>query len=94
MPGWRALLAFGVTGVAGALAYRGDWAVFVLAATVVVLPVSGWVYGELAATREMMCGQGRHRKRHGPLDAAMAALAAAARMPPPEWISARAPREE
>ena len=78
----RALLALGTLSSAGAFGYRGDWAWAGVAAAAVLLPVAWRVRGELLATRAMMCGQGRHRRRHGPLDAAMAALAAVARVPP------------
>ncbi len=77
-----ALLAFGGLSSAGALGYQGDWMLAIMVAAVVLLPAVWWVRGELLATRAMMCGQGRHRRRHGALDAAMAALTAVAKAPP------------
>ena len=54
-----------------------------MAVVVALLPLAAWVCGELVATRALMRGVQRHRKRPVSLDAAMAALKAAARMPPP-----------
>ena len=72
-PGW---LGFGVAGSALVLACCGDWRAAGVAAVVALLPLAWWVCGELAATKALMCGAGRHRKRRGSLDAAMAALRA------------------
>ena len=84
----RMWLAFAGVGCAGALAYRGDWAAFILAAAVVLLPAVWWVRGELAAGRAWLREHpelvaGRHRKRRSLRDAVMAALTAAARVPLP-----------
>ena len=68
-----------VTGVAVGFGYREDWAVAVVAAAVVLVPVALRVRRELLATRDMLCGQpvaGKHRRRGRPQDAAMAALTA------------------
>ena len=81
-------LASGVVGCAVVLAYRGDWAAFILAAAVVLLPAVWWVRAELAAGRAWLREHpelvaGRHRKRRSLRDAVMAALTAAARIPLP-----------
>ena len=80
---WRAWLGFGAVGCALVLACCGDWRAAGMAVAITLLPVAAWVCGELAATRALMRGVQRHRKRPVSLDAAMAALKAAARMPPP-----------
>jgi hypothetical protein len=81
LPGWRFWLAFIAIGVAGASGYRGDWRLAALAAALVAVPVAWRVRGELAATRVMLGGGGRHRG-HG-LRNVGAALRAAARIPLP-----------
>ena len=75
----RTLLALAGLGSAFVLGCGGYWTVAAAVLVVTWLPAVWWVRGELLATRAMMRGLGRHRKRHGPLDAAMTALAAAAR---------------
>ena len=70
-PGW---LGFGVAGSALVLACCGDWRAAGMAVVVALLPLVAWVCGEMAATRRLMRGTGRHRKRPVSLDAALAAL--------------------
>ncbi len=82
----RTLLAFGGLSSAVVLACAGDWVLAVMVAAVVLAPAVWWVRGQLLATRDLMCGQpvpGRHRRRHRPLDGAMAALTKVARAPLP-----------
>jgi hypothetical protein len=81
LPGWRFWLAFGGIGCAGAFGYLGEWEAVAVATVAGLLPVAWWVRGELAATRVMLGGSGRHRG-HGLRNAA-AALRAAARIPLP-----------
>ena len=78
----RTLLALAGLSSAFVLGCGGYWAVAAVVVVVAWLPAVWWVRSELLATRAMMRGLGRHRKRHGPLDAAMAALTAAARALP------------
>lgn len=80
LPGWRFWLAFAGIGCAGALAYRHDWRLAALFAACVVVPVAWRVRGELAATRVMLGGSGRHRG-HGLRAAVAWALRTAVRMP-------------
>ena len=84
---WRAWLAVvmagGALGSAPVLACSGDWRAAGLAVVVALLPVAWWVCGELAATKALMQGVSRHRRRRGSRDAAVAALRAAARIPLP-----------
>ena len=77
---WRAWLGFGAVGCALVLACCGDWRAAGVAAVVALLPLAWWVCGELAATKALMCGDGRHRRRRGTLDGAVAALRAVARV--------------
>ncbi len=63
LPGWRFCVLFAETGCAGALAYRGDWVLAGIAAAFILLPAAVWVRGELAATRVMLGGSGKHRGR-------------------------------
>ena len=84
---WRAWLAVvmagGALGSALVLACSGDWRAAGLAVVVALPAAALWVCGELASTKALMCGDGRHRRRRGTLDAAMAALRAVARVPLP-----------
>ena len=73
---WRWLLGFGVAGCALACACCGDWRAAGVAVGVALLPLVAWVRGEMADTRALLRGDGRHRKRRGTLDAARAALGA------------------
>ena len=79
-PGW---LGFGVAGSALVLACCGDWRAAGMAVVVALLPAAAWVCGELAATKALMRGVRRHRKRRGSLDAARAALRAVAKVSQP-----------
>ena len=78
---WRVWLGFGAVGCALVLACCGDWRAAGMAVAITLLPVAAWVCGELASTKALMCGDGRHRRRRGTLDAARAAIKAAARVP-------------